>query len=481
MASFTGFFSQQLVQFQNCLQRDLKVSASISRTNSYTQTGGSVENMNPAGFPPMVAAINIGMLQPVGDLTNALSTGCDSGNCTFPDGGGAAFSTLAIRHKCSDITSHIRIVNQTEETNHTSTSTFLGLDYGSNKSFEWSKKRGGTVLSTWTWKEIQNAFTTIYFVFRQGWSMTEVKPWYAVNCTILPTIDTYSASIDKTVLHEHPIDIVPLLPTPSEFTEQPVLDKDFYNMISWYSHLMVTNSTMRDGHEVSCEGSEAPAANLTRLMKSTSDPTYVNVAGHTDPRAGWKWWYYPNDCVWAIHKLAARAISDSFDEVFGDKEVSQGRRSGLAGPIQLRVMFDVDRNITFSTIDEKMKNMTTLMTSVVRTNGGDFWQPSPHTESTPEFTKGDVWINTTCVSIKWEWITFPAVIIWLTSIFLVSIALENRGVESNRLWKSSFLAALFCDVELHEMPVGKTEISVVAKSTSVSLEGKIGILRLIVG
>jgi hypothetical protein len=36
----------------------------------------------------------------------------------------------------------------------------------------------------------------------------------------------------------------------------------------------------------------------------------------------------------------------------------------------------------------------------------------------------------------------------LTGLFLLLIAIENRGVETDRLWKSSFLAALFCEVEV---------------------------------
>lgn len=69
----------------------------------------------------------------------------------------------------------------------------------------------------------------------------------------------------------------------------------------------------------------------------------------------------------------------------------------------------------------------------------------------------------------------------LTGVFLVLVAFENRGIENDRLWKSSFLAALFCDVEVHETPVGKEEMSAVAKPTSVSFEGKSGRLRLVAG
>jgi hypothetical protein len=476
MASFTGFFSQQLVQFQDCRQQDRTAFASILRTNSYTRTGGVTQANVPVDFPPMMAAINVGVLQPLGNLTNVFSSGCNSGNCTFSTSGGPAFSTLAISHFCSDITARIRIINQTQEISN-QTSAFLGLDFGANKTFAWSRGQGGPVLNTFVYDNVQSSFTTIYFVFRSTWSQQD---WRAVNCTILPTIATYTASIQDAVLEEIVTEIAPLQMLGAQFKEPPVLDKDFSEKQAWYTHLMTTNYTVRDGIRVACEGAERSAPGLTKMMRSSNDATYANATGHTNPSAGWRWWYYPNDCVWSIHKFAYMAIRNSLIEVFDDKEVGMGRRTGVMGPVQLRVLFE-DGNITLSTVNERMKNLTALMTSVVRTNGGNGWTPTPYTQPVPEISKGDVWINTTCVVIRWKWMSFPAIMIALTGVFLVLVVFENRGIENDRLWKSSFLAALFCDVEVHESPVGKEEMGAVAKSTSVSLEGKSGRLRLVAG
>jgi hypothetical protein len=69
--------------------------------------------------------------------------------------------------------------------------------------------------------------------------------------------------------------------------------------------------------------------------------------------------------------------------------------------------------------------------------------------------------------------------IGLIGVFLMLVVFENRGIEKDRLWKSSFLAALFCEVEVHEKAVGNEEMKAIAKSTSVSLGGKSGTLRLV--
>lgn len=85
---------------------------------------------------------------------------------------------------------------------------------------------------------------------------------------------------------------------------------------------------------------------------------------------------------------------------------------------------------------------------------------------------------TTCVYIRWPWIIFPAVTIRLSGIFPLSVVLENRGIETDCLWKSSFLSALFCETEVPQQSFGKGEMRAIAKSTIVCLEDGSGELRL---
>ena len=60
MASLTGFFTQQLVEFDDCLQKDLLATAGVWKTNNYTAAGGMIGPVSNDAFPPMVAAINVG-------------------------------------------------------------------------------------------------------------------------------------------------------------------------------------------------------------------------------------------------------------------------------------------------------------------------------------------------------------------------------------------------------------------------------------
>jgi hypothetical protein len=146
------------------------------------------------------------------------------------------------------------------------------------------------------------------------------------------------------------------------------------------------------------------------------------------------------------------------------------------GSAHLRVLHETG-NITFDSVNQRIQGLATAMTTIVRTYGGGARFDTNH----PEYAIGTVWRNTTCMYIRWSWITFPSAMIGLTGVFLAWVAFENRGIETDRLWKSSFLAALFCEVELHEKPVGKEDMKEMAKSRSVSLEDKRATLRLVVG
>ena len=71
--------------------------------------------------------------------------------------------------------------------------------------------------------------------------------------------------------------------------------------------------------------------------------------------------------------------------------------------------------------------------------------------------------------------SYPAIMIGLSAIFLLLVSIESRGIASERLWKSSILAMLFCDLDGvvtdGEKLVSRRDMEEVAKSTSVSLGG----------
>lgn len=72
--------------------------------------------------------------------------------------------------------------------------------------------------------------------------------------------------------------------------------------------------------------------------------------------------------------------------------------------------------------------------------------------------------------------------IGMSGIFLVLVHIENRGTETERLWKSSVLALLFCEMDSEVVdkahPIRKSTLNEVAKSTSVSFGKDRKVLKL---
>jgi len=63
MASLTGFFTQQIVVFEDCLMRDTSTRAGVWRTNNYSATGmiiPGIANVTVKPYDPMIVAINMG-------------------------------------------------------------------------------------------------------------------------------------------------------------------------------------------------------------------------------------------------------------------------------------------------------------------------------------------------------------------------------------------------------------------------------------
>lgn len=427
----------------------------------------------PAEYAPMAAAISVGVLQPVGDLTNTLSSGCSSGNCTFSAEGSASFSTLSFGHFCTNITSNIRIVNETYSMRDNLTRAYLALDYEDGHTLEFSRENGGEpVVRSWT-SFTPSGLTTIYFLFR---SSNFEQDWRAVNCSMFPTINTYEARITDAIMEEQLVDITYLESISAQFNEPPVGDVDFSNTVFTWTHAMTTKYTIRNGIRESCEGSDRPSTGLFGFMKHSDESTYINGSGHTNPSAGWKWSYFPPDCVWLLNKFSETTISESLTATFDQKNLSMGFHEGTVGSVHLRVLFE-EGNITFDSIERRIENLATLMTSVIRTHGIPVPLQVP-LQSSSSPADGQMWFNTTCAYVRWSWIAYPAVMIALSGISLLLVAIENRDTQRDRLWKSSFLAALFCEVELNKRPQGIADMKAKARTASVALEKRGSGLKL---
>lgn len=451
LAALTGFSLQQLVVFESCLKQDLTASVRVSKTNYCKAAYQGVGSTYVDAYPPMVAAINAGIIQSVPDRTPAILHGCTSGNCTFPSKQGASFSTVAVGYACDNITAQIRTQpggNVTLPAGNGSIDLCPGCDD--------PKVAIGTRAEVVRYKG-SDSLGTVFILHRANANGTL---WQAMSCSLLPTVNTYAINVTNSIMNETLIDSLQI---PSSIESG-----------SAWSHRLVANQTLRNGSWESC---------------LETDDLRTDAIEIIDYRSSRK---YPKDCVWSFNAAAADSVftylSDLFNgerlywtqdapvvRVLGEDLPSDLIPPRRKGPIHLRQLYG-NGTLDADVLNHIMGNISTAMTTVVRTY---------NTEGPDWDAKGVMLTATTCIRIDWRWISFPTIMVGLTGVFLILVAVDNRGSDRERLWKSSALATLLCEVD-HGVKgnahfASKRAMYDVAKSTSVSLDNTDGTLKLLTG
>ena len=498
MAAFTGFAAQQLIVFQDCQRPDHSAQVGILRSNFFNSVGDRLGAQFYDEFLPMAVAMDVGMLQPVEDRTQDLSYGCTTGNCTFPGGDGPAYSTLAIGHTCDDVTSQVEETPLTGDNDYAYAGTKIMSTpyenasttnpYNSTSMVEgYSNTRLPN--GTYVWNiglslplgDEQFAVPPLKFAMF-GWpgalvtgvsmmgfngTLGTVKMIYrpefdnytyykAISCDLFPTVNTYAARYHNGVLRETLVG-----------SERMGEDIAFGSSTIYR---LATKQTLRNGTLATCTERNTTSNDYDAVARANIGAAPINAsraALEGTPAA--EVVYYPLDCLYAFSRASASGIHIHLETAFKDQWLTQPAWS-FNTSAALRRLYN-GRSMNLESVDSFMQNLTTAMTTVLRVHGEqNFSRPAV----------GTVWFSTTCIVVNWKWTAFPAVMIALSAAFLVLVAVESRGVESERLWKSSILALLFCeldeDVLREARDGGKRGVEEVAAREKVRLgEGREGL------
>ncbi|KAF2631346.1 hypothetical protein BU25DRAFT_428322 [Macroventuria anomochaeta] len=494
MASLSGFTSQQLIRFESCLQRDPSASATVLKANRFAGRG---EEMSSSPFrwtdyAPMSAAIQAVMFQSSQDYTATLSKGCSTGNCTFPSFQGAAFSTVAITHSCEDVTDMVRATpafaiedyqNGTIIRTPRTYKLLNGTEVQAVKLNLTTISGGDLYQMTGTSDNFDDNFATTYddYVDKLGSIVLLVKPdedrfweYLAVRCSFSPSVNTYAVTIKNAVLEENLIESTPI--GTNIWWTWGGHSGGADTLWDRWQYKLARNSTLRNGTPTECRGGELDRNTEVQDFITTVAPINIEFAPSvemtSDPKNLKDRQSYPQDCVWGIHEGSIAGINLQLQRLFANQSI-QGNRPGPETPTHLRQLF-AEGNITLATVNEFMARLSTAMTNVMRIHGDE--DPSA-------YVNGTILYSTTCLRITWLWITFPTTMIGSVFIFLVFVCMENRSVPRDRLWKSSILAVLFCEVDVPAINGSRTltrrDMEEVAGSTSVSLDKTNDTLRLI--
>ncbi|KAK8021767.1 hypothetical protein PG990_006905 [Apiospora arundinis] len=406
LAAIIDPFSQQIVGVVGCTREDDQSRAFVGRTNGYYANGGHTGALSSEIDSPMAVAINVGLVSPPNHIPSLVSTTCASGNCTF-----GQFSSVAVCHSCADISSQIQ--NSTKE--------FLNFTLpGEKQRFSPLQIAYGVVLNTSA--NISPRHLLDVRVLSLGGPLYGAKhnP-NAFQCQLFPCVRTYEASISRSVLQE------------TVLSEMP-MGFDAFGGLGRYV-LAATNLTQNSNKTVDCSPRPAnDTAGLALVADPNVDaaPQEARGTGSKSPGA-----WYPEECVWTFGASPYLAIRPELQRYL-DRDAVETYASSPVGSIVAKNLW---RNATtsFATVDAMMRNLSDVMTATVRNNG---------LKGMEEYAAGAVVLETTCVAVRWAWLSFPAALVGLGLAFLLALVVQSpKDSPAVRSWKSSNIAVLFCSLD----------------------------------
>jgi hypothetical protein len=420
-------FSQQVVQYYECVQPISGAVASIPRTNNYTRAGSAISGDSSGLDNTMAAALYVGLIQPPQNATSSIPIQCQSGNCTYPSEGGATHSSLAMCGSCADISQQIQR-NATQSANSSLISFTLpsGPTIGwpltafSSSDLVWMASTAyGSVDST-PGIDYVSGFDTLMYREARCTNATEIdskcnyEP-FAVRCHIYPCVKTYNASITNFVLAERLLDTktVPMA------TIIPGYSSSFGGGFT-----LLSDSVLRDGAWIDCGGVDAPTK-----THPASGPLQWTTKVQPPPK------YYPNDCIWNLGWQSTQALAFSLSSLFDGNNVNSTTAphtpARAQGPPWNLPLF-ANGIATLDTANAYITGLTNAMTSIIRQDG---------VTPVSGYVLGTASNMQTCIRVQWAWLGLPSALIVLVICFVVATIVYTRAWK--RTWKSSALALLF--------------------------------------
>ncbi|KAI0912578.1 hypothetical protein F4823DRAFT_581206 [Ustulina deusta] len=412
LAAVLDPFSQQLVGIIDCTRESDISTASVARTNAYYANGGHTGPLDSEIDSPMAVAINIGLVNPPNHIPSLVSTTCPSGNCTF-----GTFSSVAVCHSCDDISSQIK--NFTEPTGYYNYS--LPATNVDNEQFSALQLAFGVLLNTSAAPSPTHLLNVR--IMSAGGDITTITatPPNAFECQLFPCVRTYEASVSKLVLEEAVVSKIPM----------------GFDAFGGYGRYVLATSNLTQYGEQTLDCTPHPANDtaglvLVALANVDAAPQTPLSSGSKAPGA-----WYPEKCVWIFGSSPFLAIRPELGSYL-DADSIQDYQTTYIGNIVAKNLW---RNATtsFDSVGMFMRNLSDVMTATIRNNGAN---------GAGDYLPGRLVLNTTCIDVRWAWLSFPVALVVLAFVFFLMLVVQNpRDSSAMRSWKSSNIAMLFCNLD----------------------------------
>ena len=484
-------FGVQIIHYYDCSVPMAGLQATIPRTNVKFPINSKV-NSTDVEFD-LRAAINAGMTSP-----NVLvSPTCLTGNCTFMK----EYGTIAYCSSCTEVTGDLTVQSRVvqsnytnifavsiNETNGTTHQSFSGPAFLANtnvliqtslpsglsiSSFPGATFNFSTMGVNTQQNDIGNSYRVEIVVGKQvqlfdpatgqlptGCNESSTNDtWYckgygAASCSLAPCVRTYTSTIEAGQLYETSVSTSNhelsswgyMVPVPSESSD-PEMWPLYSSMVdttclSEYERLSLSKAGYHldpstrwlaynltfdpDDSDLTCQDTVNEPNDISSQCQNVSDnaPFPESMLSH--------------ECLYILDNMFVGSLwSDYLDDFFQgtvEGEALLDSINDIKGPQNLQTLYNYG-NVSFDRVNETFQNISKSITKYIRQNALGKW-------SNP--AEGVVMHDQTCLSVRWPWLTFPAVLVLLTVIFFVAMMINTRPTRGRApIWKSSLLALLF--------------------------------------
>lgn len=485
----TGSFVQQAIQTQSCQFPVDSVNASlpISRNISARRAGGG-STFGPVDIPNVAAAMSSALGPDSEEIDSSITVGCPTGNCTFRNAIGGMYSTLGVCTSCTDASSLITstgwtltrdesapiynpstgeytltpatfyLANYTlpnkmtvhASVDNISSSGWQGTEFVSAASAHLGLEWAGDLVSPEMKALSQWAFANVT-ILSPTWLPTSLgyTDYVVAACTLYPCLRSYNASVTAGKLDEVLVSTVPAVPnvaavfepdTTTEAIQEEISGPHWENYIYGTSpgaHFQAIQSPCLVNGTVWTRENKSSTLDMQRLLLLHADPNPGGARRFTVENTT-----APSECIYGMDVVAETDFSRlMIGTSFGGRCTAQSLGNGTERTTQIEcgkaywlAGFYNERGTTASSIIKRIESFTDRLSNKIRMG----------LLNSPETVSGQVLQVTVCSRIQYGWLTFPAVLVAVTSGLLAWTMFWNsrhRGCEM--VWKTSILPFLF--------------------------------------
>lgn len=471
----TGSFVQQAIQTQSCQFTVDGAYASLPISRVITSMkAGDIDSFAAIDVSNIQAALSSALAPDNEEIGSPISVGCPTGNCTFQNSIGGLYSTLGVCSLCADTSSLITstewtrtvIENVYGESREALTADFSlpnGMSSqallvfgdnttttpGQNRELLMSPELGldwaGDLVSSDLKALNQWAFAN-FTVLTPNWLPTRSgNPEYvAVTCTVYPCLRSYNATVISGKLDEVLVSTVPAVPNVAD---------TFGPNISMEAVQDALSGSDWGGKYLFLQAVQTPClVNDTLWTKentsSTLDLEHLYLV-HADSEPGGAHHFRienttaPAECLYSLWAMTMEELRSIAATSFNGScwILGSGNGSNVNVPFMVEcgktywlASFLAENGTTAASITKRIEDFTDRFSNKLRMG----------LLSEAEAVSGQVHQATVCSRIQYSWLTFPAVLVSVTSGLLAWTMFQiSRRQGREMVWKTSILPFLF--------------------------------------